>query len=243
MEEEEIVAGGIPEYDRAANGLIVRYFKGHDKGKKPTESALPWPAPGKGPKVKPGGADPRERKRKEKPAAEEAEEDPAVTVSRLKKELSTLKAALGKPEAPKDAKAMKKDKKEKARREKSAETRSRSGKRKRPFEGGGLARTAGGGDPGDEPRIREDLKVDQMRKSPTRTTPLTSLFCPGKPGEKGKREGEEKTLHLMTRMMTRMVLVVDRVTGSKRKRRRNRSQKKRQRKTREEVDRHDVRRS
>ena len=149
--EEEIVAGGLPEFDRAANALVVRYFKGHDKGRKPTDSALPWPAPGGGPKVKPGATDAHERKRKGKPAAAEAEEVPTATVTRLRKELSELKAALARAEGPKDAKAMKKDKKEKLRREKSAETRSRSGKRRRPFEGGGLARTAGGGDPGDEP--------------------------------------------------------------------------------------------
>jgi len=89
--EEELIAGGVPEYDRPGNRLITRFFKGGEKGAKPPASGLPWPRPGGGPKVGDGGAGPGGAKAKKRPALPEAEAEEKETVSRLRKELADLK--------------------------------------------------------------------------------------------------------------------------------------------------------
>ena len=128
---------------------MARYFKGAEKGRKPTDSGLVWPKTAGGPKV---GAEPPVGARK-KPAAEEDVEEKTKTVTQLQKELADLKAALAAAEADKKkAKEKKSTKKEKGRRrdEDEAEEPKRRKKDHLPFERGGLVAPGGGGDPGDD---------------------------------------------------------------------------------------------
>ena len=151
--EEELIAGGIPEYDRGANGLITRHFKGGEKGRGATESGLPWGRATGGPKVGVTDAGGGAGRKKDKPARDEAEvEESKGTVTRLKKELAALKAALGKAEADQEKKERTKPRKPRGRSKGGSEKeKPRKKKRKKdPFTEAGLPTAGGGGDPGDD---------------------------------------------------------------------------------------------
>ena len=151
--EEELIAGGVPEYDRPGNGLITRFFKGGEKGVvKLPHRGFHGPGLVEDLKLVMEEPDLEELRSKRDPALPEAEDEEKETVSRLRKELAELKAALSKAEAEKGKKDKKKRRGASARGKASSdESRKKKEKKKKgPFNEGGLRRGAGGDDPGDD---------------------------------------------------------------------------------------------